>query len=111
MFKHPRLVLRSLRLKCATFQPQAARLHEKVHLRPYKRRKTITQVTITSWHIYFGYFLLFKKKTSYTMAVQGLLGRGSVMVGRMRAFVVANEMCRVRVSVGAAASASGFSIM
>ncbi len=36
------------------------------------------------------------------MAVQGLLGWGSVMVGRMRAFVVANEMCRVRVSVVAA---------
>ncbi len=35
---------------------------------------------------------VFQEKCSYTMAVRGLLDRGSVMVRRMRAFAVANEM-------------------
>ncbi len=35
---------------------------------------------------------VFQKKCSYTMAVRGLLDVGSVMVRRMRAFAVANEM-------------------
>ncbi len=34
----------------------------------------------------------FQEKCSYTMAVRGLLGEGSVTVHRMRAFAVANEM-------------------
>ncbi len=41
----------------------------------------------------------FREKFSYTMAVRGLLGGGSVMVRRMRAFMVANEMGRDIVSV------------
>ncbi len=52
------------------------------------------------------------------MAVQGLLGWELVMVGRMRAFVVANEMCRVGggscglpCSVKSAVSACGFSLL
>ncbi len=36
----------------------------------------------------------FQEKCSYTVAVRGLLDRGSVMVCRMRAFAVANEMGR-----------------
>ncbi len=35
-----------------------------------------------------------QEKISYTMAVRGLLDGGSVMVRRMRAFVVASEMVR-----------------
>ncbi len=34
----------------------------------------------------------FLEKFSYTMAVRGLLGWGSVMMRRMRAFVVASEI-------------------
>ncbi len=36
----------------------------------------------------------FQEKRSYTMAVRGLLGEGSVTVRRMRVFAVANEMGR-----------------
>ncbi len=36
----------------------------------------------------------FQEKCSYTMAVRGLLGEGSVTVRRMRAFMVSNEMGR-----------------
>ncbi len=45
----------------------------------------------------------FQEKCSYTMAVRGLLGEGSVTVCRMRAFAVANEMGRGGVSVAVAA--------
>ncbi len=45
----------------------------------------------------------FQEKCSYTMAVRGLLGEGSVLVRRMRAFAVANEMGRGGVSVAVAA--------
>ncbi len=38
----------------------------------------------------------YQEKCSYTMAVRGLLGEYSVMVRRMRAFAVANEMGRWR---------------
>ncbi len=41
----------------------------------------------------------FQEKCSYTMAVRGLLGEGSVTVRRFRAFVVANEMGRGGMSV------------
>ncbi len=34
----------------------------------------------------------FQEKFSYTMAVRGLLGGGSMIMRRVRAFVVANEM-------------------
>ncbi len=44
----------------------------------------------------------FQEKCSYTMAIRGLLDRGSVTVRRMRAFAVANEMSRGGVSVEAA---------
>ncbi len=46
----------------------------------------------------------FQEKCSYTMAVRGLLGEGSVTVRRMRAFTVANEMGRGGVSVSLAAA-------
>ncbi len=46
----------------------------------------------------------FQEKCSYTMAVPGLLGEGSVTVRRMRAFAVANEMGRGGVSVAVAAA-------
>ncbi len=42
----------------------------------------------------------FQEKCSYTMAVRGLLGEGSVTVRRIRAFAVANEMGRGGVSFG-----------
>ncbi len=38
--------------------------------------------------------MAFRKKFSNDMAVQGLLGGGSVMVRRMRAFVMANAIDR-----------------
>ncbi len=41
----------------------------------------------------------FQEKCSYTMAARGLLGEGSVTMRRIRAFAVANEMCRGGVSV------------
>ncbi len=41
----------------------------------------------------------FQEKCSYTMAIRGLLDGGSVMVRRMRAFQVANEMGRLSVVV------------
>ncbi len=44
------------------------------------------------------------QKCSYTMAVRGLLGEGSVTVRRMRAFAVANEMGRGGVLVAVAAA-------
>ncbi len=50
----------------------------------------------------------FQEKCSYTMAVRGLLGEGSVKVRRMRAFTVANEMGRGGVSVAASAAFSQF---
>ncbi len=37
----------------------------------------------------------FQEKCSYTMAVRGLLGGGSAMSHRMRAYAVAHEMDRV----------------
>ncbi len=43
-----------------------------------------------------------QEKCSYTMAVRGLLGEGSVTVRRMRTFAVVNEMGRGGVSVAAA---------
>ncbi len=46
----------------------------------------------------------FQEKCSYTMAVRGLLGEGSVTVRRMRAFVVANKMGRGGVSVAVVAA-------
>ncbi len=46
----------------------------------------------------------FQEKCSYTMAVRGLLGEGSVTVHRMRAFVVANGVGRGSVSVAVAAA-------
>ncbi len=46
----------------------------------------------------------FQEKCSYTMAVRGLLDGGSVMVRRMRAFAVANEMGRGGVSAVVAAA-------
>ncbi len=46
----------------------------------------------------------FQEKCSYTMAVRGLLGEGSVTVRRIRAFAVANEMGRGGVSVAVAAA-------
>ncbi len=46
----------------------------------------------------------FQEKCSYTVAVRGLLGEGSVTVRRMRAFAVANEMGRGGVSVAVAAA-------
>ncbi len=46
----------------------------------------------------------FQEKFSYTMAVRGLWGEGSVTARRMRAFAVANEMGRGRVSVAVAAA-------
>ncbi len=45
----------------------------------------------------------FEKKFSDTMTVRGLLGEGSVMVRRLRAAAVANEMGRGGVSVVVAA--------
>ncbi len=44
----------------------------------------------------------FQEKCSYTMAVRGLLGEGSVTVRRLRAFAVVNEMGRGGVSVAVA---------
>ncbi len=44
----------------------------------------------------------FQGKCSYTMAVRGLLGEGSVTVRRTRAVAVANEMGRGGVSVAGA---------
>ncbi len=46
----------------------------------------------------------FQEKCSYTMAVRGLLGEGSVTVRRMNTFAVANEMGRGGVSVVVAAA-------
>ncbi len=46
----------------------------------------------------------FQEKCSYTMAVRGLFGEGSVTVRRMTAFAVANEMGRGGVSVAVAAA-------
>ncbi len=46
----------------------------------------------------------FQVKFSYTMAVRGLLGEGSMTVHRMRAFAVVNEMGRGGVSVAVAAA-------
>ncbi len=46
----------------------------------------------------------FQEKCSYTMAVWGLLGGGSVAVRQMRAFAVANEMGRGGVAVAVAAA-------
>ncbi len=46
----------------------------------------------------------FQVKISYTMAVGGLLDGGTVMVGRMKTFVVASEMGRGGVSVVVMAS-------
>ncbi len=48
----------------------------------------------------------FQKKCSSTMAVQGLLDGGSLMVRRMRAITVANEMGRGGVSVAVAMAAT-----
>ncbi len=46
----------------------------------------------------------FQEKCPYTKAVRGLLDGGSVMVRRMRTFVVANELGRGGVSVAVAAA-------
>ncbi len=46
----------------------------------------------------------FQEKCSYTTAVRGLLDGGSMMMRRMRAFAVANEMGRGGVSVAVAAA-------
>ncbi len=46
----------------------------------------------------------FQEKCSYTMAVRGLLGAGSVTLRRLGAFAVANEMGRGGVSVAVAAA-------
>ncbi len=46
----------------------------------------------------------FQEKFSYTMAVRGLLDKGSVMVRRMNAFAVASEMGRGVLSVAVAAA-------
>ncbi len=46
----------------------------------------------------------FQEKCSYTMAIRGLLDGGSVMVHRIRAFAVANEVGRGDVSVAVAAT-------
>ncbi len=46
----------------------------------------------------------FQEKCSSTMAVQGLLDGGSVMVRRVRAFTVASEMGRGGVSLAVAAT-------
>ncbi len=46
----------------------------------------------------------FQEKCSYTLAVRGLLGRELVILRRMRAFTVANDMGRGGVSVAAAAA-------
>ncbi len=48
----------------------------------------------------------FQDKFSYAVAVRGLLGEGSAIVRRMRAFAVANEMGCGGVSVVTAAFAS-----
>ncbi len=48
----------------------------------------------------------FQEKCSYTMAVRGLLGEGLVLVRRMWAFAVANEMGRGGVSVASAAASA-----
>ncbi len=46
----------------------------------------------------------FQEKVSYTMAVRGLLDGGSMMMRRVRAFVVASAMGRCGVSVAVAAA-------
>ncbi len=46
----------------------------------------------------------FQERFSYTMTVRGQLDGGSVMVRRMRAFVVASEMGRGGVSVSVVAA-------
>ncbi len=51
----------------------------------------------------------FQEKCSYTMAVRGLLDRGSVTVRRMRPFAVANEIGRGGVSVAVVAAFSNSS--
>ncbi len=51
----------------------------------------------------------FQEKFSYTMAIRGLLGEGSVTVRRMRAFAVANEMGRGGVSVAVTAAFANLS--
>ncbi len=51
----------------------------------------------------------FQEKCSYTMAVRGLLGEGSVTVRQIRAFAVANEVGRGGVSVVVAAAFANLS--
>ncbi len=51
----------------------------------------------------------FHEKCSYTKAFRGLLDGGSVMVRRMRAFAVANEIGRGGVSVVVAAAFANLS--
>ncbi len=46
----------------------------------------------------------FQEKCSYTMAVRGLLGEGSITVRRIRVFAVATEMGRGGVRVGGGGS-------
>ncbi len=45
---------------------------------------------------------VFQVKCSYTLAVRGLLGEGSVTLRRMRTFAMVNEMGRGGVSVAVA---------
>ncbi len=52
----------------------------------------------------------FQEKFSYAMTVRGLLGGGSVMVRRVRAFTVANQMGRGGVSVVAVTAFTSSSV-
>ncbi len=52
----------------------------------------------------------FQEKFSFTMAVRGPLDGGSVILRRMRAFTVPNEMGRGGVSVAAAAAFDNSSV-
>ncbi len=52
----------------------------------------------------------FQETLSYTMALRGLLGEGSITVRRMKAFAAANEMGRGGVSVAVAAAFANSSV-
>ncbi len=65
------------------------------HRRARRTASALLEVTMQS---------AFQEKCLYAMAVQDLLGEGSVTVLRMRAFAVANEMGLGGVSVAVAAA-------